>query len=496
MVGAADEEFEVRQRFLFFNVVPSWMVSFMTHVALIILLALLMMPEKKDKDVALTASANPTEALETIDLNLEEMEMDSEAFENEFPDEVPMDSEIEDMVLPEAEVDFGTVLGAEDFSLEDTDFSDLSAADMSDETSSRTGDSREKLLKEYGGNSASEEAVALALKWIVNHQLEDGGWNFDHRIGPGKHRNSPNPGTLVDARAGATAMALLPLLGNGQTHQVGQYKKEVAAGLEFLMSRAKKGGRGISYLESGGSMYSHGLVAITFCEAFAMTKDPALAPYAQGTIWFIEDAQDPRGGGWRYTMKQPGDTSAVGWQLMALKSAKLSGLDMNPKTYRLAEKFLDSVSTTNGAFYGYTGPPLDLHYGHRGRTAIGLLCRMYMGWEKDRPGMQEGMKWISDRGPDVTSSGNMYYNYYATQAVKHYGGRTWNDWNVKMRDYLVNSQNKEGNTAGSWMFGDEHASEKGGRLYNTSLACMTLEIYYRYLPLYGDKAASDEFPLD
>jgi hypothetical protein len=121
---------------------------------------------------------------------------------------------------------------------------------------------------------------------------------------------------------------------------------------------------------------------------------------------------------------------------------------------------------------------------------------MYMGWEKDRPGMQEGMKWISDRGPDVTSSGNMYYNYYATQAVKHYGGRTWNDWNVKMRDYLVNSQNKEGNTAGSWMFGDEHASEKGGRLYNTSLACMTLEIYYRYLPLYGDKAASDEFPLD
>ena len=38
--------------------------------------------------------------------------------------------------------------------------------------------------------------------------------------------------------------------------------------------------------------------------------------------------------------------------------------------------------------------------------------------------------------------------------------------------------------------------ERGGRLYNTSLACMTLEVYYRYLPLYDDGSVADEFPLD
>ena len=113
-------------------------------------------------------------------------------------------------------------------------------------------------------------------------------------------------------------------------------------------------------------MYSHGLVSIVFCEAYAMTKDSRLAPYAQGSIWFIEDAQDPVGGGWRYMPGQPGDTSAVGWQLMALKSAKLSGLDINKRTYKLASRFLDSVSINSGAFYGYDVAP---RAGSRGSQA-------------------------------------------------------------------------------------------------------------------------------
>ena len=67
-----------------------------------------------------------------------------------------------------------------------------------------------------------------------------------------------------------------------------------------------------------------------------------------------------------------------------------------------------------------------------------------------------------------------------------------------MRDYLVNTQDKEGNQAGSWYFGSSHASAsvKGGRLYNTSLACMTLEVYYRYLPIYTDKSTTDDFKLE
>ena len=148
-------------------------------------------------------------------------------------------------------------------------------------------------------------------------------------------------------------------------------------------------------------MDSHGLVAIVFNEAYAMTNDPDLARFAQGTIWFIEEAQDPIGGGWRYELRQRGDTSAVGWQLMALKSGKIMGLNINPRTYKRAAKFLDSVSNSTGSFYGYMNPP-------RGepadaRTAVGLLCRMYMGWDRDVPGLVDGVEALAERGPRVGS---------------------------------------------------------------------------------------------
>lgn len=245
-------------------------------------------------------------------------------------------------------------------------------------------------------------------------------------------------------------------------------------------------------------MYSHGLVAIVFCEAYAMTEDTTLLPYAQESIWFIEDAQDPYNGGWRYEPRQPGDTSVVGWQLMALKSAKLSGLRFDSKTIKLAGKFLDSVSINSGAIYGYETRPTEVHGRHRARTAIGLLCRMYMGWDRFAPGIADGVAWLSELGPSVDDDTcDMYYNYYATQLMKHYGDEYWDQWNSVMRDYLIATQSTKGVTAGSWMMNTNgFANELGGRLYMTALAAMTLEVYYRYMPLYGDDAADEEFPLD
>lgn len=491
-------------RFLLFNVMPSWLVSFVGHVVLILLMAFLIMPSIEDQSVSFEASEVASESLDSIDLNLDaDLEISEDVLETEITEEmVEMVEEVAPVVDVEVPIEnFNEVdLTSEIFDAS-ASFTESFEVGVANEVQSRTSESKERLLREYGGSSASEEAVALALKWIVDHQLPDGGWNFDHRIGKGD-RSSPDPGSLTEARAGATAMALLPLLGNGQTHLTGKYKDVVRRGLEYLMARGTPQRNGaVSYMEPGGTMYSHGLAAIVFAEAFAMTEDPLLAPFAQGSIWFIEQAQDPVGGGWRYKMNQPGDTSAVGWQVMAIKSAKLSGIQINNRTYKLIDKFLSTISIENGSIYGYDAPPARVTKGRRGVTAIGLLCRMYMGWEKDHPGLKAGVEWLSNEvGPDVskdTDSVNMYYNYYGTQVMKQYGGEHWKKWNAKMRDYLVAVQDKKGAAAGSWMFNRQgHSSEKGGRLYSTSMACMTLEVYYRYLPLYSQKATEDDFPLD
>ena len=60
-----------------------------------------------------------------------------------------------------------------------------------------------------------------------------------------------------------------------------------------------------------------------------MTKDNRLLAPAQAAITFIMASQDPVGGGWRYNPRQPGDTSAVCWQVMALKSGLMSGLQVD-----------------------------------------------------------------------------------------------------------------------------------------------------------------------
>ncbi|HID23585.1 MAG TPA: hypothetical protein EYP14_14470 [Planctomycetaceae bacterium] len=113
-------------------------------------------------------------------------------------------------------------------------------------------------------------------------------------------------------------------------------------------------------------------------------------------------------------------------------------------------------------------------------TAVGLLCRMYLGWTRERRALQDGVTFLSRRGP---VDDEMYYNYYATQVLHHWGGEKWKRWNEVMREQLIKTQDRAGHATGSWKPRDRHG-HVGGRLYMTSLCVMTLEVYYRHLPLY------------
>ena len=198
-------------------------------------------------------------------------------------------------------------------------------------------------------------------------------------------------------------------------------------------------------------------------------------------------AQDPVGGGWRYAPKQPGDTSAVGWQLMALKSGNMAFLHVNPLTVKKASAFLDSVQSDDGAAYGY----IDAKTPGDARNAVGLLCRMYLGWKKNHPAMERGVANLAKGGP----SNDLYHDYYATQVLHHMEGETWVSWNNTMRDMLVSTQGKKGHETGSWFEGVNGGvgGDAVGRLYCTSLSTMILEVYYRHLPIYGQQSVEEEF---
>ena len=339
---------------------------------------------------------------------------------------------------------------------------------------------RAALAAQRGGTAASEDAVERGLKWLIAHQRDNGSWSFDHTQGPcgGLCRN---PGTESSTTA-ATSVALLAFLGAGYTHQDGPYQDAIHRALYYLSSRAVTTRHGADLQQ--GTMYAQGLSAIALCEGYGMTEDPALREVAQAAIDFIIYAQDPKGGGWRYAPQQPGDTTVTGWQLMALKSGQMAGLEVPSPSIGLAIHFLDSVQADDGARYGYMSQEP-----RRSTTAVGLLLRMYTGWPRQHPALRRGIRHLDKWGP---SKDDIYYNYYATQVMHHWQGPEWDRWNAKMRDYLVKTQASQGHESGSWYFENTHG-DKGGRLYNTAMAVMTLEVYYRYMPLYKERSIEDKF---
>jgi hypothetical protein len=356
----------------------------------------------------------------------------------------------------------------------------------------RSGATKERMTAEGGGNARSEAAVANGLEWLARHQSEDGHWSLDGFM---NNRCNCTGGGNVNDIAG-TAFGLLPLLGAGETHKgavgrsTGKYSRNVERGLRYLILKQNSEG----YF--GGEMYAHGLATIAVCEAYALSRDTSLLKPAERALNFIAKAQDKRGGGWRYRPGQAGDTSVVGWQVMALKSGQLAGIKVSPAAFDGASKFLDSVASPDGASYGYDRAPEQTEVFASATTAVGLLSRQYLGWGPRRVELLAGVERIK-KTPVQKSP--MYYTYYAAQVMHHMGGNAWKAWNESTRDYLIQTQDM-GNTPkrthqkGSWDSSKDRYHGPGGRLMMTSLCILTLEVYYRHLPLYGRDAVTGMKP--
>jgi hypothetical protein len=335
----------------------------------------------------------------------------------------------------------------------------------------------------YGLTKDSERAVAAALNWIARHQNKDGSWGLESYMAHCKDPTCRGPGN-VKTPGGATALALLPFLAAGQTQDTrGPYQKNIYAGLYYLVKNRKADGSLADKL-----MYAESLCTITLCEAYGLSGDKGLGVAAQAAVKFIESAQHAQGG-WRYSPGMAGDTSVTGWCVMALKSAKMAGLTVTPAVLESAEAFLKlNARGKSGGLYSYT--PKDDQEKETGpsrnMTAVALLLQQYLGHTPKEPMMLEGVAYLMHNLPDGNAR-DFYYWYYATQVMHNIPGPDWDQWNRKMRTILIKSQIREDCcAAGSW---DPIAptkapfAEAGGRLFITSLAALTLEVYYRYLPL-------------
>ena len=359
----------------------------------------------------------------------------------------------------------------------------------------RNANNRAKLAGSRGGTKGSEIAVERGLRWIAQHQRPDGSWRFFHNVNACQG-DCRNPGKIESPTA-ATGLALMSMLGAGYTHQAGPYQREVQAGLDYLRSTMRVGPRGGNLTINGGgkaNMYAQAIATIALSEAWALTGDPALEQPVREAQKYIGAAQNEFNGSWGYQAGQAGDLTITGWQITALKSCKLAGIRVDQNVWDKAKQFVESTSDTSGLF-GYKRPvnhklpARKRDYQLKTTTAVGTLIQMYMGATIEDPTINNGIVYLAKEGVSKT---DIYFDYYATQVFRHYGGQEWKQWNAVMREHLIDTQDRSSShTHGSWYFPDKHG-EVGGRLYTTAMAVMTLEVYYRFLPLYGEASLVDE----
>jgi hypothetical protein len=236
-----------------------------------------------------------------------------------------------------------------------------------------------------------------------------------------------------------------------------------------------------------------------------MTQDPALREPARKAIEFICNTQHATRGGWRYSLGPDGrstesDTSVTGWQLMALKSAQMAGLEVPPEVLERIDNWLGAAAARGAeGQYVYNPHAADTTEQRHGRepslamTAEAMLMRVYLGSPRDDPQLVAGADHLIRNLPELGSPRrplrNCYYWYYAAQAMRQMGGDHWEIWNERMKGLLRSTQVERGPLAGSWhplLPVEDRWGAAGGRLYVTTLHVLMLEVYYRHLPLFEE----------
>jgi len=406
----------------------------------------------------------------------------------------------------------------------------------------RSREYRREAVWKFGGTERSEATVERSLQWLVAQQAPDGHWNADaYQSGLvaidelGVKRNYAGR----NADSGITALVTLAFLGAGYTHEVGLYSVQVDRALDWLIRQQDDQGCLAGDARRYARMYCHAMATYAMAEALGMQKEAVMDPVVDpdlltpapfvtsvvaassaamfgmppsihGAVWSMAVGatadsqawtmrrvrelrlrsallkavhytirQQHEGGGWRYARGQEGDVSMFGWQLMSLKSAEIAGVKIPTTVRQRMGQFLSSVRQgEDGGLFGY----------RRGEeitpvmTAEALFCQQMLGFKRDSARNRESVRYLLDHQPRLSEL-NLYYWYYGTLAMYQYGGQPWKRWNAAVRDPLIDQQVANGDNTGSW---DPNGpwGRYGGRLYSTAVATLTLEVYYRLLPLY------------
>jgi len=450
-------------------------ISFVFHVALLFLLSFYVVAKQHEEPPAIEVEIVELEIKEIVEpIEQEIIEVEPEDFTDQVPEmdvpdmvsELTNDTAVDDVSdeAPETEddLDMEEVLDV---------VNNPTSLKIPSMYGGRTKTGISSAVKRFSGTDAGQDAVEKALAWLARVQLDNGSWEND------------------PAHSG---LALLCFLARGETPLSDQYGITVQKAIQWLATNMPENVK-------WNRAYSHGIATYAISEAYGMTQIPFLRTPMENGIDVIIKGQQANGGfDYHYKKGARWDVSVAGWQMQAMKAAYVAGSynEDLPKAIEKSTNFMKNVAFANYRF-GYTSPGSGSH----NMTGIGTVGLQLLG-ERQAPETLSAYSWIlQNREPtwdkalnDWEAGGkHMYGWYYDTQAVFQNDPKSkeWKNWSKKFQTVLVRHQHNEG----YWTFDKEHHGVGGqsmkGKVLCTTLSCLQLEVFYRYLPTF--KLSKEKF---
>ena len=346
-----------------------------------------------------------------------------------------------------------------------------------------------------------QKVVDKGLEHLASIQNNDGSWSNDvgNKLGNGYQRNIDGIGK---PHLGVTAICCMAFMAAGHTPDRGEFRRNVAGGLAFVLSNIDRDTGWISHF--GTRMYSHAFCSMFLAEVYGQTRDPVVLSNLRNAIRFIVESQN-RQGSWRYVPNQAdSDMSICVCQLQALRAASNVGVQVPKKAIEDAKDYVRKSYNTyqNAGSFKY-----QIDWDDRSTfalTAAGIVALQSLG-EYDthtylgpngqtlKLDLNKSVSYLVAARPDRVSNwmvpgtrvcdyGFWYGHYYAAQAMYQYqfvSKRTWDEWNKKNRDHFMRLQHSNG----AW------TDEIGGfdpekNAFATAMACLILSIPRGYLPIF------------
>jgi hypothetical protein len=297
-----------------------------------------------------------------------------------------------------------------------------------------------------------------ALRWLASKQSPAGYWADGN-----------------NHRAAITAYVTIAFLANGHLPNEGEHGRTVQRAVDFLLTCVRPDGY-IAASTGDHNMYGHGIACIALGEVYGQTRDPTVRTKLERAIKLIIQTQNDKGG-WRYQPRRADDDISVSvLQVVALRVAKNSGIEVPQETIDRAVKYVKSCNHVESG--GFTYQPRGGSPGFA-RTAAAIYSLQVCGLYDDAM-VARGSKFLFDRfGKD--SEWFTYGNFYAAPAQYMIGGETWERWYRQIHTRLMKEVKREGELS-YWRPID------GGRgvneVFATAVYSTILAMPYSYLPLY------------